>query len=50
MQIDIWYEGTNYCDKGWFLKINKEVISRNAWKKEKLIKVINTIIEAIEED
>ena len=49
MIIEIWHDQSSYGKEGWNLKMNETQMNRTRWKKEKLIKVINTIIEAIEE-
>ena len=48
MRFDIEYKST-YGDSGWDIKINEEIVNKNLWSKEKIIKVITTIIEVIEE-
>ena len=49
MKIEVNYEPVGYGIKGWSLNINDERINNSPFSKEKLIKVISTIIEAIEE-
>ena len=47
MIFEITYSG-EFSNTGWTLDLNKERIGSD-WKKEKLIKVITTILESIEE-
>ncbi len=51
MKFEIKYNDncSYYGEKGWDVILNDKILNNNKWTKEKVIKVITTIIEVIEE-